>query len=96
LLIRLGGQVTDDIILVSWPSLLVFVFVLLPGIERRLGRYYLPLALALTIMAQALESALTAFALPQVRFAAGRGFFRTVFPVEVRMIERYSCCWSRW
>ncbi len=88
LLFRLGGQVIDDMALVSWPSLLVLVLVLLPGVERRLGRYYLPLALALTITAQALESALTALALPQVRFVAGRDFvFRTGFPVEVRTIE---------
>ncbi len=87
LLIRLGGQAADDIVLVSWPSLLVLGFVLLPGVERRLGHYYLPLALALTIIAQAVESTLTAFALPQVRFVAGRDIFRTGFPVEVRTIE---------
>ena len=87
LLIRLGGQVLDDIALVSWPSLLVLVFVLLPGVERRLGRYYLPVSLALTISAQALEAALTALALPPVRLVAGRDFGRAGIPVEVRMIE---------
>src|SRR5512139_2782616 len=87
LLARLGGQVLDDIILVSWPSLLVLVFVLLPGVERRLGRYYLPVSLALTIGAQALESGLTALVLPPVRFASGRELARAGFPVEVRTVE---------
>lgn len=87
LVIRLGGEALDDIILVSWPSLLVLIFVLLPGVERRLGRYYLPLSLALTIVAQAAESMLTALALPPVSFVAGRTFVRTGLPVEVRMIE---------
>src|SRR3974377_1936038 len=59
LLIRLVGQVLDDIVLVSWPSVLVLIFVLIPVVERRLGRYYLPVSLGLTISAQALESALT-------------------------------------
>ena len=85
--IRLGSEVLDDLILVSWPSLLVLVFVLLPGIERRLGRYYLPISLALTIGAQALEAALTALALPPLRFVSGGEFGRTGIPVEVRMIE---------
>lgn len=87
LLARLGGQVLDDIILVSWPSLLVLIFVLLPGVERRLGRYYLPVSLALTISAQALESVLTALVLPPVRFASGRELARVGFPVEVRTVE---------
>ena len=87
LFIRLGGQILDDIVLVSWPSVLVLLFVLLPGVERRLGRYYLPVSLALTIIAQILESMLTALALPPVRFAPGRDFTRTGIPVEVRMIE---------
>jgi signal transduction histidine kinase len=86
LLIRLGGQFLDDIVLVSWPSLLVLVFVLLPGVERRLGRYYLPVSLALIIIAQILESMLTALVLPPVLFAPGR-VRRPGIPVEVRMIE---------
>jgi signal transduction histidine kinase len=85
--IRLGGDVLDDVILVSWPSLAVLLFVLLPGIERRLGRYYLPVSLALTIIAQALEAMLTALALPPLRFASASDFGRAGIPVEVRMIE---------
>ena len=87
LLLRLGGQALDDIILVSWPSVLVLIFVLIPGVEQRLGRYYLPVSLALTISAQALESVLTALVLPPVRFAPGRDFARAGFPVEVRAVE---------
>ena len=87
LLLRLGGQILDDIALVSWPSLVVLIFVLLPGVERRLGRYYLPVSLALTITAQIMESMLTAVALPPVRFVSGRDVVRSGIPVEVRMIE---------
>ena len=87
LLIRLGGQVLDDIVLISWPSVLVLIFVLIPGVERRLGRYYLPVSLALTISAQALESALTALVLPPVRFVAAREFARVGIPLEVRTVE---------
>jgi signal transduction histidine kinase len=87
LLIRWGGQILDDIALVSWPSLLVLVFVLLPGVERRLGRYYLPVSLALTISAQIAESMLTALALPTVRFMPGSNFPRVGMPVEVRTVE---------
>ncbi|HTP10982.1 MAG TPA: sensor histidine kinase [Anaerolineae bacterium] len=87
LIVRLGGDVVDDVIVVSWPSLLVLIFVLLPGIERRLGRYYLPVSLALTIIAQALESALTALALPPFRFVSGGEFGRAGIPVEIRTIE---------
>ena len=72
LLIRLGGEVLDDVVLVSWPSLLVLIFVLLPGVERRLGCYYLPVSLALTIIAQIAESMLTAVALPPVKRRPGR------------------------
>jgi hypothetical protein len=87
LLIRLGGQVLDDIVLVSWPSLVVLIFVLIPGVERRLRRYYLPVSLALTIGAQALESALTALVLPPVRLASSRELARVGFPLEVRTVE---------
>ena len=87
LLIGFGPQVLDTIVLVSWPSLALWVFILVPGLERRLGRYYLPLSLALTIVAQTLESALTALALPPVRFAAGRELSQIGIPVEVRAVE---------
>ncbi len=90
LLIGLGTQLLSTILLVTWPSLALWVFIMLPGLERRLGRYYLPLCLALTIVAQTLESALTSLTLPPVRFvarAAGRELALVGLPVEVRTIE---------
>ncbi len=87
LLVSLGTQALDTILFVTWPSLALWVFIMLPGLERRLGRYYLPLSLALTIVAQTLESALTAWVLPPVRFVAGRELSRTGIPVEVRTVE---------
>jgi signal transduction histidine kinase len=87
LLIGFGPQVLNTVVLIGWPSLALWVFILLPGLERRLGRYYLPLCLALTIVAQTLESALTALVLPPVRFAAGRELAQVGIPVEVRTVE---------
>ncbi len=87
LLLRLGADALDTLVLVSWPSLLLWVFVMLPGVERRLGRFYLPLGLGLTIAAQTLESVLTALLVPPVRFVPGREFVRVGIPVEVRTIE---------
>ena len=87
LLVRVGTDVLDTIALVSWPSFLVLIFVFLPGMERRLGRYYLPVSLALTIIAQTLEATLTAVLLPPVRFVSVGAFGRVGLPVEVRTIE---------
>ncbi len=70
---------------VTAPTLLVWLFVLLPGLDRRLGRYYLPVALTLIIVAQAAESTLTAMLVPPIRFAPGSG--RVGIPLEVRTIE---------
>jgi signal transduction histidine kinase len=90
LLIGLGTQLLNTILLVTWPSLALWVFIMWPGLERRLGRYFLPVSLALTIIAQTLESTLTALILPPVRFvarAAGREVALVGLPVEVRTIE---------
>src|SRR5512135_2822856 len=87
LLVTLGTQVLDTIVLITWPSVVLWVFIMWPGLERRLGRYYLPLALGVTIVAQTLESALTALVLPPVRFVAGRDLLRVGIPVEVRTVE---------
>jgi signal transduction histidine kinase len=87
LLATLGPQMLDTIVLVTWPSLALWLFIMLPGLEHRLGRYYLPLSLALTIVAQTLESALTALVLPPVRFVPGRELVRIGIPVEVRTVE---------
>ncbi len=85
-----GAQLLNTMLFVTWPSLALWVFVMAPGLEHRLGRYYLPLCLGLTIVAQTLESALTALSLPPVRFvarAAGRELALVGLPVEVRTIE---------
>jgi len=87
LVFGLGASVLDTLLLVTWPSLALWVFIMLPGLERRLGRYYLPLSLGLTIVAQTLESALTALLLPPVRFVPGRDLLRVGIPVEVRTAE---------
>src|SRR5512135_3732824 len=87
LLLGLGVPVLDTLLLVTWPSLALWVFIMLPGLERRLGRYYLPLSLGLTIVAQTLESALTALVLPPVRFVPDRDLLRAGIPVEVRTVE---------
>src|SRR5512136_969326 len=87
LLIGLGTQLLNTILLVTWPSLALWVFIMWPGLEHRLGRYYLPLALGLTIVAQTLESAMTALILPPVRFVAGGESLRIGIPVEVRTVE---------
>ncbi len=47
-----------------WPIGAAWVFVMLPGLERRLGNRYLPVALVVTIVAQTLESSLIGFANP--------------------------------
>ena len=67
------------------PTLLVWVLILLPGLERRLGRYYLPVALTLIIAAQAAESTLSAVLVPAIRFMPGQP--RMSVPFEVRTID---------
>ncbi len=47
-----------------WPIGAAWVFVMLPGLERRMGNRYLPAALVVTIVAQTLASSLIAFADP--------------------------------
>ena len=74
--------------LTSWPTALVWVFVMLPGINRRLGRYYLPLCLVLTIAAQAIETGLFSFVSPPRPFPdrflpSDRQFV----PFEIRGLE---------
>ena len=60
--LRFGLPVPALVLLTAGPTLLVWVFVMLPGIERRLGRYYLPVGIVLTIMAQTIETGLFASA----------------------------------
>jgi signal transduction histidine kinase len=67
------------------PTLLVWLLLLLPGLDRRLGRYYLPVALTLIIVAQAVETTLSAVLTPTIHFAPGQ--LRVGIPLEVRTIE---------
>ena len=69
LLISLGSQVVLRLrfgVALTWlnvasmlPTALVWVWIMLPGLERRLGCTYLPIGLGLTIGAQLLEYALS-------------------------------------
>jgi len=85
LLLRGGTPLSPLVLIVSAPTLLVWLLVLLPGLDRRLGRYYLPVSLTLIIVAQAAESTLTAVLVPPFRFMPAAA--RVGFPVEVRTIE---------
>ena len=85
LVLRGGTEASPLVFIVSVPTLLVWVFVLLPGMDRRLGRYYLPVSLTLIIVAQAAESMLTSLLVPPLRFAPGSA--RVGIPLEVRTIE---------
>ena len=72
-------------LLLTVPTFLVWLLLLLPGLDRRLGRYYLPLALTLIIVAQTVETTLSAVLVPAIRFAPGP--IRVGIPLEVRTIE---------
>ena len=62
----IGAEFAVLMLLIMWPLGIAWLFVVLPGLERRLGARYLPIALVLTIAAQTLESSLVSFAsLPQ-------------------------------
>jgi len=78
--LRFGLPVPALVLLTAGPTLLVWVFVMLPGIERRLGRYYLPVGIVLTIMAQTIETGLFASAVSLVEM-------RYRPPPEVRAVE---------
>jgi signal transduction histidine kinase len=75
-------------LLTSWPTMLVWAIVMLPRIDRRLGRYYLPLCLVLTIAAQSIETGLFAYAFPprsfELRFMV---FVRQPLLSELRGLE---------
>ena len=75
-------------LLTSRPTVAAWVFLMLPGIARRLGRYYLPVCLVLTIAAQSIETGLLAFASPPrffpLRVAAVNP---PIVPFEIRGLE---------
>lgn len=66
--VRFGSTPGLATLLTNLPTALVWVFVMLPGIDRRLGRYYLPVCLGLTITAQAIDSGLSAFIVSPLQF----------------------------
>jgi signal transduction histidine kinase len=83
-----AGLPTTLILLTSWPTMLVWLFVMLPGIDRRLSRYYLQLILILTIAAQAIEIGLLAYAFPpRPSFFRALPFDRGAAPYDVRGLE---------
>ncbi len=71
-----------------WPIGAAWLFVMLPGLERRLGNRYLPLALVVTIAAQTLESSLISFAnLPEGLRFRGQAAAHIVPLIDVRLTE---------
>src|SRR5512147_466215 len=84
----LGPESTMFMLLVMWPIGVAWLFVVLPGLEQRLGTRYLPIALILTITAQTLESSLVSFASspqePRLRVANAPRF---VPPLDMRLVE---------
>jgi signal transduction histidine kinase len=85
LTLRSGMDASLLVVIVSTPTLVVWFLAMLPGMDRRLGRYYLPVSLTLIIVAQAAESMLTAVLEPPLRFAPGSA--RVGIPLEVRTVE---------
>ena len=85
---RLGAEYALAMLVILWPIGLAWLFVMLPGLDRRLGRRYLPIALVLTIAAQTLESGLVSFATPPFEFRL-RPFnvARSGFPLDLRFVE---------
>jgi signal transduction histidine kinase len=63
---RLGADSALAMLLILAPIGLAWLFVMLPGVDRRLGRRYLPIAVVATIAAQTLESGLLSFTTPSM------------------------------
>jgi signal transduction histidine kinase len=85
--LRFGATPGWSALLLTLPTALVWIIMLLPRLDHRLGRYYLPIGLGLTIIAQVVESWLPTFIeLPfQIqRFLVGP---RASTPLEVRFGE---------
>jgi signal transduction histidine kinase len=88
LLIGSGVESATLLLSIMWPIGAAWLFIMLPGLDRRLGRRYLPIALVVTIAAQTLESSLISIATPPVepRF---RGIVaaRSVPLIDMRLVE---------
>ncbi|MBI5563581.1 MAG: sensor histidine kinase [Chloroflexi bacterium] len=84
----LGAESAVIMLLIMWPNGVAWLFVILPGLDRRLGQRYLPIALILTIAAQTLESSLVSFANsplePRFRIMSTPRFAP---PVDMRLVE---------
>jgi signal transduction histidine kinase len=85
LALRGNSQTWALSLLFTVPTLVAWLLILLPGLDRRLGRYYLPMSLTLIIVAQAAETTLSAVLTPTIRFAPGQ--LRVGIPLEIRTIE---------
>jgi signal transduction histidine kinase len=86
--IRFGSSLGLSALIVAAPTAIVWLIVMLPGLEHRLGRYYFPLCLGLTIAAQVIESSLPALIGPTFQFERSFGGQRSGgVPLEVRFGE---------
>lgn len=84
----LGSEYVGGLLLIMWPIGGAWLFVMSPGLERRLGIRYLPIALVVTIAAQTLESSLVSFInTPFESRFRGPGAPRFVPPLDMRLVE---------
>ncbi|MBN1934104.1 MAG: sensor histidine kinase [Anaerolineae bacterium] len=76
------------------PSLLAMVYVLLPGLQKKLGKWYLPIALALTILGFAVESSVE-YLFPgiavRITLSSGREFNIAWAPTEMILLLLLPC-----
>jgi signal transduction histidine kinase len=76
------------------PSLLTMVYMFIPGLQKRMGRTYLPLALAITILSLSLESSI-AYIHPgthvRVSLRTGREIAMAWTPTEMILMVLVPC-----
>ncbi len=83
-----GPESALAVLLIMWPIGGAWLFVVMPGLDRRLGARYLPLALTFTIAAQTLQSSLVSFAnSPLETRIRTFGVPRFVPPLDMRLVE---------
>lgn len=83
-----GAEWIAVMLMIMGPIGAAWVFVMLPGLDRRLGARFLPIALGLTITAQTLQSSLVSFANPPFDFRLrALSTPRFVPPVDMRLVE---------
>ncbi len=66
--IRFGSSISAPAIALTVPSIIVWIMMMLPILEHKLGRYYIPIGLAFTIAAQSIESVLPRLIGPMFQF----------------------------